>query len=249
MAGSGSSVLRRSSWKSYHRNTRTATYGFLLGLPLFLLYEGMILLTSARRVVDVRVGAEIWIKQLLALIGATGMQALAVVVLLVGIGVFFYERKKSIPIRPRYFAWVVLESAVYAVVVATLVSAVVGAIFMRAPALQDQGLWMEIALSIGAGLYEELLFRVLLVGGLYLLFREILRRRDWAYPTAAIIGAILFSAVHYIGPLGDAFAWPSFTFRFLFGLALNVLFLWRGFGVAAWTHALYDIFVVTSVFG
>ncbi|HEX7069526.1 MAG TPA: CPBP family glutamic-type intramembrane protease, partial [Rhodothermales bacterium] len=61
----------------------------------------------------------------------------------------------------------------------------------------------------------------------------------------SLIGAIIFSAVHYTGPLGDPFTLSSFTFRFLFGLALNVLFLWRGFGVAAWTHALYDVFVVT----
>jgi hypothetical protein len=60
---------------------------------------------------------------------------------------------------------------------------------------------------------------------------------------------VLFSGAHYVGPLGDSFALPSFTFRFLFGLALNVLFLWRGFGVAAWTHALYDVMVVTGMFG
>ena len=51
--------------------------------------------------------------------------------------------------------------------------------------------------------------------------------------------------MHYIGTLGDAFTLSSFTFRFLFGLALNVVFLVRGFGVAAWTHALYDVMIVT----
>ncbi|RLB78811.1 MAG: CPBP family intramembrane metalloprotease, partial [Deltaproteobacteria bacterium] len=55
----------------------------------------------------------------------------------------------------------------------------------------------------------------------------------------------LFSLVHYIGTYGDAFTLASFTFRFLFGLALNVLFIVRGFGIAAWTHALYDVMVFT----
>ena len=63
------------------------------------------------------------------------------------------------------------------------------------------------------------------------------------------MGALLFSAVHYIGALGDAFTLPSFMFRFLFGLALNVVFLVRGFGIAAWTHALYDVMIVTGLLG
>ena len=63
------------------------------------------------------------------------------------------------------------------------------------------------------------------------------------------MGELAFSAVHYIGPLGDAFELPSFFFRFLFGLALNGLFLIRGFGVAAWTHALYDVLVVSQIMG
>ena len=70
-----------------------------------------------------------------------------------------------------------------------------------------------------------------------------------AYAIAAVLGALLFSFVHYIGAFGDPFALDSFAFRFLFGLALNVLFLLRGFGVAAWTHALYDVYFTLGLFG
>ena len=70
------------------------------------------------------------------------------------------------------------------------------------------------------------------------------RRR--AYIIAAVVGAVVFSAVHHIGAFGDPFTLPVFTFRFLFGLALNAVFLLRGFALAAWTHALYDVLVVTG---
>jgi hypothetical protein len=66
---------------------------------------------------------------------------------------------------------------------------------------------------------------------------------------AAVVGAAVFSVVHYVGTFGDVFTPASFTFRFFFGLALNGLFLWRGFGVAAWTHALYDVMLVLGGFG
>ncbi len=242
-----------TSWRDYHQVTRTATYSFLMALPLLLLYEGFILLVNRGQVMQVRISAEVWMKRVLPTLGATVWHVLAVVVLLLGIGVYLYERKKNIPIRTRYFGWMIAESAVYAVVLAFLVSTVIGMIFAAAPAtlaavqMAEQSVWTKLALSIGAGLYEELLFRVLLVGGLYLLLKKILSQNTAAYVIAAVVGALLFSTVHYIGALGDAFTLSSFMFRFLFGLALNVVFLVRGFGVAAWTHALYDVMIVTGL--
>jgi hypothetical protein len=236
--------------RKYHRVSRTATYGFLSALPLIALYEVMIVMANQGRLGQIRVGAEVWLKQLLALIGGAGFIVMGVLVLVVGVGILWVERKRNIPLRARYFLWIILESAIYGVIVALIVSVMVGMIFAFAPAgIMSESLWLKLALSIGAGVYEELLFRVLLVGGLFLGLRKLLRTREQAYVVAALIGAVIFSAVHYIGPLGDPFAFTSFTFRFLFGLALNAIFLLRGFGVAAWTHALYDVMVVTGFFG
>jgi membrane protease YdiL (CAAX protease family) len=190
----------------------------------------------------------VWLKDLLATTGVRGGLLLVLIAALAGLAAFLLDRKKSIPLRGRYFAGIVGESVVYAVVVAILVSNLVAALFAVAPPPTGD-LWTQLALSIGAGLYEELLFRVLLVGGLALLFAPFFDGPNAAYLLAALLGAGLFSLAHYVGPLGDPFELPSFTFRFAFGLALNVLFLWRGFGVAAWTHALYDVMVVTGVFG
>jgi hypothetical protein len=165
----------------------------------------------------------------------------------VGAVIFFMERDREIPLRGRYFAGMVGESAVYALFVAATVSSVVGMLFMAAPPQEAIGdWWTRLALSIGAGVYEELVFRVMLVGGLFVLLRWLVPNELSAYVLAAVIGAVVFSAVHYVGTFGDVFTPASFTFRFLFGLALNGLFLWRGFGIAAWTHALYDVMLVVS---
>jgi len=58
-----------------------------------------------------------------------------------------------------------------------------------------------------------------------------------------VLGALLFSAFHYIGPYGDSLEAGSFIFRALAGLTFSALYLLRGFGITAWTHALYDVFV------
>ncbi|MFB6272518.1 MAG: type II CAAX prenyl endopeptidase Rce1 family protein [Salinibacter sp.] len=236
------------SWHTYHRATRSATYGFWSALPLFALYETMIVLVNLDAVRTVRVEAGVWIKDLLAMTGASGGLVLALLVVGGGTAAYLLDRHRDIPLRHRYFVGLVGESAVYAVGVALVVSSAVGALFAAVPP-PGGAVWTQLALSIGAGLYEELVFRVLFVGGLALLFRTLLDAPTQAYLLAALLGAVLFSGAHYVGPLGDPFALPSFTFRFLFGLALNALFLARGFGVAAWTHALYDVMVVTGLLG
>ncbi len=236
--------------------TRTATYGFLSALPLILMYEFLIIVANRGRAGEIRVSSEVWLKEILASMGAQSMHVLAGIIVVIGFGIVIYERKKQIPIRVTYFIGMMIESMLYAVLVAMLVSEIVWRLFDPA-ALQTgmivqaeiADLWTQIALSIGAGIYEELVFRVIVVGGVYLFLHALFGFKSLAYLIAAVSGAFLFSLVHYIGPLGDTFTVASFAFRFLFGLALNVLYLTRGFGVAAWTHALYDIMIVTHLLG
>ena len=99
-------------------------------------------------------------------------------------------------------------------------------------------------ISLGAGIYEELLFRVLLVGCLAWAARRLF---GWSAGAAGVfatvVGALIFSAFHYIGPYGDHLELASFTFRAIAGVMFSALYLLRGFGITAWTHALYDVFL------
>jgi membrane protease YdiL (CAAX protease family) len=248
-----------TNWRAYHRATRSATYGFLAALPLVLAYEVLIgVVNLTRPFSPVRLGAESWLKMLLPAPLGLGLIVLLAMLAIIGAIVFYLEWDRRIPLRPRYFALLIGESALYAFVVAVIVSSMVAVLFAAAAspaaplaqvANRPGGILTQLALSIGAGVYEELLFRVLLVGGLAMLFRRLMAQKRYAYTAAAIVGALLFSAAHYTGLYGDAFGMSSFSFRFLFGLALNGIFLVRGFAVAAWTHALYDVMIVTGFIG
>lgn len=253
-----SRVIPAKSSTSYFGLTKTATYGFLSALPLIILYEILIIITNQGRAGgQIRISSEVWLRQWTQYVEGPTLLILGGILVLIGIGIVLFERNKNLKIKPTYFIGIVIESSFYAVLVAILVSQLVtiifpiGAFASTGTVLQveDQDILTKIALSIGAGIYEELLFRVILVGGLYAILRFLFRTKIIGYVIAALVGALLFSAIHYIGALGDDFTLSSFFFRFFFGLALNVLFLVRGFGIAAWTHALYDIMVVTDFFG
>ena len=236
----------------YRAVTRSATYAFWATLPLFVLYEVGIVLAN-RGEGQIRVGADVWIKNVLNAVGLGGGVMLGVVVTALGLAVWWSERGRRPPLVGRYLGGIVVESLVYAVLLAYVVGGAVGALFggwvwpdLALAQLAQLSLGLQLALSIGAGLYEELVFRVLLVGGLFLALRRVTSSPTRAYVIAALVGAVVFSAVHHMGPYGDPFSLSVFTFRFLFGLALNGVFLLRGFAVAAWTHALYDVLVVTG---
>ncbi|HYR07041.1 MAG TPA: CPBP family intramembrane glutamic endopeptidase [Longimicrobium sp.] len=239
--------------RRYFENTRTHTYSLLFALPLLVLYElGAMMI--AGRAGGMRNGADVLLRTLLSAGGLNGTLAFTAV-LAVGAAVIvgLEQKRKRIPIRPGYFGLMLAESAAYAVLFGGLIAAatqvVLGGVVRMAA---DQGSITKlpmldgVVLSLGAGIYEELLFRVLLTGGLFALLLAMGVRRTTSGIIAVVVSAFIFSAFHYIGPYAYPLELNSFTFRFLAGLAFSALYMVRGFGVAAWTHALYDVFLVVA---
>ena len=67
------------------------------------------------------------------------------------------------------------------------------------------------------------------------------------YVGAIFISAIIFSLFHFIGSAGDSYSFRILLFRIIGGLYLGGLYVFRGYGIAAWTHSLYDIFVLFAM--
>ncbi len=96
---------------------------------------------------------------------------------------------------------------------------------------------------VGAGVYEEFMFRLCLLPVGYAAFRILLLPEKWAALLAVLSTSLLFSLAHYIGSSADQFSLFSFTFRAFAGLFFAGLFLIRGFGITVGCHAFYDVLV------
>jgi membrane protease YdiL (CAAX protease family) len=110
----------------------------------------------------------------------------------------------------------------------------------------SQAATIKLALAlgyVGAGIYEEVLFRLALLPPLTALLRQPASLRKWATPLAVAMTSLLFSAAHHAGPAGEPFDWFRFTYRTLAGGVFAALFVLRGFGITAASHALYDLLV------
>ncbi|HSV27886.1 MAG TPA: CPBP family intramembrane glutamic endopeptidase, partial [Sedimentisphaerales bacterium] len=110
----------------------------------------------------------------------------------------------------------------------------------------------QIVTGIGAGIYEEFVFRLVLIVLLMILFQNLLGIQHTASVIASVlISAALFSAYHHVDILpietglraADPFTWPKFIFRAAAGVYFAILFAFRGFGITAGTHAFYNIIV------
>jgi membrane protease YdiL (CAAX protease family) len=100
-----------------------------------------------------------------------------------------------------------------------------------------------LVLSIGAGVYEEAVFRLGLLTLLSIIFVDMFRfRRKSAILLMVVISAVSFAAYHYLG--SETFSWRTFAFRTAAGVYFSALFYWRGFGLTAGCHAAYDIVAV-----
>ena len=232
--------------KNYFNSTNTLLYSYLISLPLLLLYEILIFIAQPDSEQVVRISVDVWIKTLFSYFGQDVLSITLIFVALLGILVLYRERKKLSSLKAGYFATMLIEASAYAFLRALIISTTVNSrLLIAAPeTVQSLSTLQQLALSLGAGLYEELFFRVILVSLLLLVMKYLVQTKWLRFALAMVIAALLFSAVHYVGDLGDTFTLGSFLFRFLFGLALNAIYIFRGFGMAAWTHAIYDVMVV-----
>lgn len=103
-----------------------------------------------------------------------------------------------------------------------------------------------LVLSCGAGIYEELVFRLIAFTLLNLVLVDVFKtRKQLSSLLIVLIPAVLFSLYHYMGH--ERFTLQSFVFRTLAGIYFGITFLFRGFGITAGSHAAYDIIIVMLI--
>jgi hypothetical protein len=227
-----------------------------LTLPIFLLYQVAVVFLGVQNATDMVTGALLRLSE-----GSRTTYLLATFAIGVIFAGTFALLGRGQAFRPAKFIQIAVEGVVYAVLMRIVAGYVVGSVFAGPSNIKDQGRFVGFIMSLGAGFYEELAFRVVLfgLGAKLLVFLFAKQKVDitGTAPTSrfsfralgimvawSVVCAVIFSAVHYIGPMSDSFQLPSFLFRLVLGLVLTLIFATRGFAAAVWTHALYDVWVL-----
>ena len=206
-------------------------------------YEILIVLSQSRYW-GIRNAADVWIRTFLM---AFDLQAQHITFVLIGISLALIpiakSRARGIKLKANYFALMFAECLTFSLVLGVVLQSILrlGGLSSGGP---GSGLMQNLALSVGAGLFEEIIFRVILLNLLFLLLSPLLKKKVVAAVVSVLLASFLFSLSHYVGTMADTWQLYSFMFRWAAGLLFTVLYFVRGFAITAYTHALYDIWVL-----
>lgn len=237
-------------------------------IPIIVVFEvGLVLvLTSGdgATVEDIRARRLLaWIFDIFGTPGLSLVPLAAVAVLMIE----HLVRRDPWQLRPSVFPVMLIECVVWAVplfVLGQVVFAIVSGLVPpptagvgvvpaaaaiagsgAAPSASD-GWWLSLAQDLtraaGAGLYEELVFRLGMIGLLHILLADVLRMKQrHATIAALVVSSIAFALYHDLTRADGSFDVAQFAFFVFAGLYFGVAFLTRGFGVAVGLHAVYDL--------
>lgn len=220
------------------------TTSLIFIFPLFLLYGVGVLFADTMSGVDfvtrlLFAAVDSDVSHYLAVYG--GMAAVYVTILVV-------LRRRRHAALSAFFP-LVLESAIYALTIGSLIVFVMQNLLGIGGALsvgggENLGVWNALVVSSGAGVHEELVFRLGVMGGGAAVLIALGMSRGAALILAMVVSSLLFSAAHHVGPLGDPYVLDVFTYRFLAGTAFAVIFYFRSLAHAVYAHFLYDVYVL-----
>lgn len=219
----------RRGWRRYAREARRPLNALALLLPLVVLYEATGWLTARADANAHSLWAPTAIQDLLAWFGLVGFWVPPVV--FVAALLVWHRRRRD---RWRLHAWVFPAMAGESLVLAVPLWVLSALFATPAPA--------HVVAALGAAVYEEFVFRFLLLAGLTWLLAEIGHfQRPAALGAAVVLAAVLFALCHFQPVGAEAFAWKPFLFRTVAGVYLSAIFLGRGLGLAGGCHAVFNL--------
>lgn len=228
---------------NYWRFSRSAYYSVVSALPLLVVYEILVIMTQSRYW-GIRNAADMWIRTFLM---AFDLRAQHLTFVMIGIAFALIPvakaRSYGVKLKANFFLLMLAEAFTYSLVLGGVLQSILRLSGLAAGG-PGNGALQNFALSLGAGLFEEIIFRVLLLNLLFFILNYIFKNKVTTAVISVLAASFLFSLSHYIGSMADSWELYSFMFRWIAGMIFTVLYFIRGFAITAYTHALYDIWVL-----
>lgn len=233
----------------YWHSARRPLPSLVFLVPLLVVYEVGVLVMGGGRPETIRNGADFWMRDALMQLGIGS--AIVLPALLIG-GLLAWHMCSKHPWKVSMDTMVGMcaESMIFAFLLRLLCQLQdmafhklqIGS-YLSANITVNGSESAQLITFIGAGIYEEVLFRLCLLPVVFFVFRRAGFSNGWACVLSVLATSLLFSWAHYIGSAADQLTLFSFTFRALAGIYFASLFFVRGFGITVGTHAAYDLLV------
>ena len=231
-------------FKKYFQESRTPLYSLLITTPLLIIYESLLYRLNRSDITGIRNAADVLIRRIFHHFDIYGFYIVGVIIFVSMFLAFYFrfQRNKSVHLNLNFFVLMVVESLVYAFV---LVMVMNRSSYLLSSPSQFNTHSQLVVMAIGAGIYEEFVFRFIMISAGLFFFNKLLKwEKNPSKIASIILAALLFSLFHYIGRFGEAFQIKSFLLRAIAGLLLSIIYIFRGYGITAYTHILYDLILI-----
>lgn len=235
-------MVGAASPRRYLEWSRHPAVGLFAVLPLWVVYELLRLRLSPSE----RNGAELWLLHAVHRFGADAHLLLSIAFCLLMVLAARSLIRDQVPWL-RVAAVIALEGTVYALLlgpVAAELTTSASRVLVAGDSPETMLLVANLVGSLGAGIFEELVFRLGLMSALvWIGLRAV---RAWSLPRwsagvfAVLVSALVFSWFHHL--CGEPFERTRFVFRTMAGILLGLLMWGRGYGVCVYTHCIYNLY-------
>jgi hypothetical protein len=225
--------------EAYLARTQERSTTALAVVPLVLIYGIGLRFASPHA----RSGVDILSGPLLTHLSATTYVGLQAIIALALVVYAIERRERRVRDHLRWALPAIIEACLWGAAFGAIVIFLMGEVHLLAIAAPSTPLIDRTVIASGAGLHEELVFRLLALPLIRAgLGRAIGVPSGATTAVAVLLSALAFSLAHHLA--GEPFEAFVFAYRLVAGCVFGALFVWRGFAVAAWTHAAYDFSVL-----
>lgn len=188
--------------------------------------------------------------QFFSIFGATGKHLPAIAVVGALVGMHLARKRDPWTPEPKLYAVMAVESAVLAVPLFVLMTVLLKGQPAAAAALDGvdwPGWRRDMVIAIGAGVYEELLFRLVGIVALHAIAKDLLSLpEELSTVIAVVVTSLGFGAIHFMGG-HNPFTMTKMIFYTIAGIYFAAIYIGRGFGIVVAAHAWYDALVFTKL--
>jgi len=231
---------------SYFSNSKNILVSLIFISPFILIYELICFFYFHGSNYQIRNSADVIIRDFFTIFGSFSDELYSITLFAILLVIYFVNKSSNnfFLIKYKYLLLMFIEGIVFGLLLLLLLNDI--SVLYISENLYQSNLLLNLYLCIGAGIWEEILFRLLLFSSLYKILKTFLKEQD-VFPLflSILVSSIIFSLFHYIGTNADIFDFNTFTIRMLGGFFLSLLYHYRGFGISVISHISYDFILVS----
>ena len=230
----------------YWNLTRNPAMGLIFVIPMWSCYEVLAFRLNHGWNGTQRTGIDLLIIECFKYLGVNA--GILFIFIVISFCVYLVLNVKSIQNvkkNPYILLGMFIESVIYAVLFGMLLGFLMNIFLIMNITTMEQSRVAVLVKNLGSGVYEEFAFRLVYISGFLVAMKKVmLKYKNLIYCCAILSSSIIFALFHHLALFNEPFQWELFLFRLIAGVAFSALFLLRGYGVTAYTHTFYNLFLM-----